>query len=592
VQVAAVWTRDGRGWQLAYGLTAQDVRDQNAKWKGQGYLPADVTGYAVTGQDGPREAYAGVWEKAAAGQKAALYVGLTDEQEKAEMKSLKTAGYHMATYSLSLDSAPAGDQEHDPNEERHAHYAAVWHKDPAREVVEIHDLDPAEHLTRCRQRMAEGFRPVAISLGEMAADKPLVAASVWHRPPVAKQTPRRQANLAVTAMRLGRPDWLWPLLKASPDPITRTYIIHRLALLGAAPKALIRQVDGEADVSIAQALLLSLGEFAEDRLTSETKERMLPRLLRSYRDDPDPGIHAAAEWLLRRWGQAHELNKIDSELATGKIEGDRQWYVNAQKQTLVVIRGPVEFEMGAPAAEEDRSTYETLHRCRIGRTYAMATKEVTVEQYQRFEPNFGHDQMQRCPEPTCPILGVKWYEAVAYCNWLSAQEGLPADQRCYVPNSSGQLAEGLTLAADWLHRTGYRLPTEAEWEYACRAGASTCYCYGQARELLGSYAWYLENSNERSWPVGQLKPNGLGLFDVHGNVGEWCADWYDAKYYGASPVDDPTGPTGGSFRVGRGGGWDRGASDCRASFRFGYDPGFRFDNLGFRLARTVSSPSR
>ena len=94
-------------------------------------------------------------------------------------------------------------------------------------------------------------------------------------------------------------------------------------------------------------------------------------------------------------------------------------------------------------------------------------------------------------------------------------------------------------------RTGYRLPTEGEWEYACRAGAGTRYNYGQARELLGSYAWYFENSNERSWPVGQLRPNGLGLYDMHGNVFEWCQDWYESYGRAGMQADDGATRVGG-----------------------------------------------
>ena len=197
--------------------------------------------------------------------------------------------------------------------------------------------------------------------------------------------------------------------------------------------------------------------------------------------------------------------------------------------------------------------------------------------------------MRRCPEPNCPILGVSWYEAVAYCNWLSEQEGLAADQWCYVPNASGQFAEGMKLAPDWLERTGYRLPTEAEWEYACRAGAGTSYSYGQARELLGRYAWYDENSSERSWPVGQLRPNGLGLYDMHGNVFEWCQDWY--KSYGISGIQADDGATAGgvgSDRVYRGGSWNDGAGLCRSAIRYWGAPEDRGFSLGFRVARSPS----
>src|SRR5207245_1595842 len=111
-------------------------------------------------------------------------------------------------------------------------------------------------------------------------------------------------------------------------------------------------------------------------------------------------------------------------------------------------------------------------------------------------------------------------------NWLSKQEGLPETEWCYEPNPDGKYAEGMKLTADYLRRTGYRLPTEAEWEYACRAGAVTSRYYGQTEELLGKYAWFFGNSQELTWSVGSLKPNDLGLFDMHGNVYCWCQERY------------------------------------------------------------------
>jgi eukaryotic-like serine/threonine-protein kinase len=121
--------------------------------------------------------------------------------------------------------------------------------------------------------------------------------------------------------------------------------------------------------------------------------------------------------------------------------------------------------------------------------------------------------------------GPSWYEAAAYCNALSRRENL---EECYAPNSEGEFAEGMTCAADFLDRPGYRLPTEAEWEYACRAGAVTSRYYGGSVALLEQYAWYNLNSRVRAWPCGQLQPNDLGLFDMLGNLFEWCQDEYSS----------------------------------------------------------------
>src|SRR5262249_8117004 len=116
------------------------------------------------------------------------------------------------------------------------------------------------------------------------------------------------------------------------------------------------------------------------------------------------------------------------------------------------------------------------------------------------------------------------FGAAAYCNWLSQQEGLPKDQWCYLVNEPGPNDKGMTIPADILRRTGYRLPTAAESEYACRAGAMTSRYYGLSRELLPNYAWYQANSQDHAWRCGRLLPNDLGLFDMLGNVYEWCQE--------------------------------------------------------------------
>jgi formylglycine-generating enzyme required for sulfatase activity len=128
----------------------------------------------------------------------------------------------------------------------------------------------------------------------------------------------------------------------------------------------------------------------------------------------------------------------------------------------------------------------------------------------------------------------------------------------------------------------YRLPTEAEWEYACRAGTT-----GDYAGNLDAMAWYSSNAGSSTHPVGQKQANKWGLYDMHGNVWEWCQDWYDSDYYRQSPGADPTGPTAGSYRVFRGGEWSSNADNCRAAYRYDNSPGYRIYFRGFRLLRTA-----
>lgn len=169
--------------------------------------------------------------------------------------------------------------------------------------------------------------------------------------------------------------------------------------------------------------------------------------------------------------------------------------------------------------------------------------------------------------PERPVENVSWHEAVAFCNALSAQHGLP-------PAYSGS---GDDVRCDFA-RPGFRLPTEAEWEYACRAGTR-----GDRYGEVGAIAWTSENSGGETHPVGQMDPNLWGLFDMLGNVWEWCWDWYGD--YPSGRVGDYAGPRGGSGRVGRGGSWYYGAGGARAAYRNHWSPGYRVDFLGFRLSR-------
>ena len=184
---------------------------------------------------------------------------------------------------------------------------------------------------------------------------------------------------------------------------------------------------------------------------------------------------------------------------------------------------------------------------------------------------------------------ITWYEAAAYCDWLSRNEGL---QECYEPNPAGEYADGMRIRKDALGRNGYRLPTEAEWEYACRAGAQTSRPFGFASELLPRYAWYQENSTDRAWPGGSLMPNDLGLFDMLGNVYEWCHDVYrDYPPWGrgriVEDVDTSTSIDALAIRNLRGLTFHSFHAGVRSASRNNDEPSSRNLDHGFRPARTL-----
>lgn len=202
------------------------------------------------------------------------------------------------------------------------------------------------------------------------------------------------------------------------------------------------------------------------------------------------------------------------------------------------------------------------HRVRITRPFQMGVCEVTQAHYQAI---MGGNPSKFQGDPTRPAEQVTWHEAVEFCRRLSA--------------SPQEKAAGAV----------YRLPTEAEWEHACRAGTATRFSFGDAAQQLSAHAWWSENSRGQTAPVGRLRPNAWGLSDLHGNVWEWCADWHAGDYYTASPSDDPTGPESGVSRVLRGGAWDSAyPGHFRCAYRPYAEPDARVPNYGFRVVKTIA----
>jgi formylglycine-generating enzyme required for sulfatase activity len=237
------------------------------------------------------------------------------------------------------------------------------------------------------------------------------------------------------------------------------------------------------------------------------------------------------------------------------------------KMKLVLVP-PGEFMMG----EADGSSWSRpVHKVRITKPFYMGACEVTRQQWKAVmgsEPWYGSPYPG--PESTAPANYVSWEDATAFCRKLSEKTGATA-----------------------------RLATEAEWEYACRAETKTRFSFGNVESELATYGWYGENSDKTMHPVGGKAPNPWGLYDMHGNLSEWCWDRYDRAYYKSSPKDDPAGPRSGPYRVHRGGGWGSLAERCTSGYRSGFTPTWTNIVVGFRVvvtklpsAVTVPGPER
>lgn len=263
-------------------------------------------------------------------------------------------------------------------------------------------------------------------------------------------------------------------------------------------------------------------------------------------------------------------------MLTDCICGDSPKFVtNSVNMTMVLIpRG--EFVMGSPKNEPNRRADEQLHKVILTKDYYLGCYEVTQAQYCKVMGiNPSHSQGEAFasllttesaenrdfPTAELPVEMVKWSDAVEFCRKLSEQ---PEEKA--------------------LKRT-YRLPTEAEWEYACRAGSVTSYSFGDNSNLLGEYAWYVENSNGTTHRVGSKKSNNWGLFDMHGNVDEWCAD--TTSFFDSSPLTDPLIELPGRAGIVRGGSWESKDFMCRSAVRVATDrERDHCSGTGFRVALT------
>ena len=267
-------------------------------------------------------------------------------------------------------------------------------------------------------------------------------------------------------------------------------------------------------------------------MSDPVRRTVTERLLQRYATDGDPGTHSAIDWLFRtRWQLQAQLDSLDESWRGKAVSAGRNWFVNSEGMTMadVAVGKPFEFEIGSPEDEDGRESDERIHAVRLDHSYAIATREVnqgSLSDFAASSPLAGRSAkastQQTCE--LCPIVGVDWLAAAEYCNWLARENLRPY----YV-------LQGDVISVPDPLGLGYRLPSELEWEYACRSGTRSSRPHGASPAFLDGYAWFLLNANKRTHRVGTRKPNDLGLFDMLGNAFEWTGDRYTRDIALAGP---------------------------------------------------------
>ena len=444
---------------------------------------------------------------------------------------------------------------------------------------------------------------------------------------------QRRAGAAITLLRQGERESILDVLRVQDDPESLTQFVHRCRQRGILPAQLLECLKlanqlrlpktGEArriEDRVFYALLLALGEFDLAEFPEAERAAFVDQLAHWCANDPSSAVHGATGWLLRHWKQDEVARKVDQTPAP--YAPNREWYTlrfvippsagNTVPPTSMVppedgttniymtfvVFPAGEYPIGSVPDEADRQQRgEQRHAVKLTRPIAVSDREITWEQYNSYDDHGRYDalkkQFSRQLTLEDPAFAVNWYDAVGYCRWLSESAGIAEDDQAYVDPSSLDPTrfppdpdpKSMGRPRNWpvrFEKSGFRLPTEAEWEIVCRSGTNTAYCFGNDTQLLGLYAWIAENSHSFAHNVCQLRPSARGLFDIHGNLAEWCHDWSGSKET-VDLVVDPSGAALGSFRVIRGGGWESIAAYCRSAHLMGSQPIHRNFSLGFRV---------
>ncbi len=412
---------------------------------------------------------------------------------------------------------------------------------------------------------------------------------------------RLKARAAIVALYLGDDQLAADMCRIDdrPDPVQRTLFVDEFPAWHGELTGLPAKHGTLSDPALRSALCMGVGSMPADRLSRAESEAWTPLMSTWYQTATDAVTHSAAGWALRQWQVA-----LPALSSTGQPDDGHDWFVNSLGMTMLKIRPGQFVRRDNFQGQFLNSTTQTVT---LTRAFCLCDREVTKDQFRRFvndptcpdeeKASDWQDRGDRAETGLHPQAWVNWFDAVLFCNWLSRTEGLEPK---YERTGKKHKLDPQVEYDEWrlaVNGTGYRLPTEAEWEYACRAGTTTDFACATDARLLRKYAVYTTGTARRSAPCGSKLPNGWGLFDMHGSVAEWCYDWFG--FYDAGNASDPTGPPDLPLveisyrRTVRGGNFGGNSTVCRSGLRIGFGPVFRTDDCGFRIARNlVGSPKK